>query len=66
MLEKGEETLNYEGMSKEEMEKDKRIEQLERKIDHLSIEYVFKKILLYCKGNEKVLGSSQKKVIVSL
>ncbi len=59
LFEKGEEALKYGGKSKEEAEKDKRIQHLERKVGQLTLECdLLKKLRSGRKKNGKALKSS--------
>ena len=55
LFEKGEEALKHGGKSREEVEKDKRIGELERKVVQLSLECdLLKKVRNWRRGNGKV------------
>lgn len=59
LFEKGEEALKYGGKSKQEVEKEKRIQHLERKVGQLTLECdLLKKLRDWRKGNGQVSKSS--------
>lgn len=63
VFEKGEEALKHGGKSREEVEKDKRIGELERKVGQLSLECdLLKKLRNWRRRNGKVLRSSKNQV----